>query len=89
MKKITHTISRGTIVQVRFLYGGKAYFFGSLAAIFELFTPTQVGCSLESLWQKGLFDDGRPVVTTTCVISKHTLFRKANTKPRTNKKQQL
>ena len=85
MKKLTTTISRGTIVQVRFLHSGATYFFGSLAAIFELFTPEQIGCTLESLWQKGLFDGGRPHATPTCVITKHALFRKANSRPRTSR----
>lgn len=60
------------------------YFFGSLSAIFEVFTPEQVGCSLHDLWNKVKFRGGC-VMTSTCVIAKHKLYRKSNKKSRTTK----
>lgn len=77
MEKITTE----SIIRVQFLnpvaeYGGQTdFFFGSLAAIYELFTPEQVGCKLETLWSAKI-DTLTPKATTKCVVSKHVLYRK-------------
>lgn len=85
MRKITGNLSEENIVSVNFYKEEPArYFFGSLSAIFEAFTPEQVGCSLHDLWNKDKFRGGC-VVTSTCVIAKHKLYRKSNKKLRTTK----
>ena len=77
MEKIT----KETIIRVQFLnpvpeYGGQTdFYFGSLAAIYELFTPAQVGCKLETLWSAKI-DTLSPKTTTKCVVSKQVLYRK-------------
>lgn len=81
MEKITTE----SIVRVQFLspiaeYGGQTdFYFGSLAAIYELFTPEQVGCKLETLWSAKI-DALHPKATTKCVVSKQTLYRKKQKK---------
>ena len=57
--------------------GRKVWYFGSLAAIYELFTPEQIGCKLETLWNSSL-DYGGCKITNTCVISKEIIYRKAH-----------
>lgn len=77
MEKITTE----NIIRVQFLspvaeYGGQTdFYFGSLAAIYELFTPEQIGCKLETLWAAKI-DYQRPKTTPRCVVSKCKLFRK-------------
>ena len=85
MRKITGNLTVENIVSVNFYAGEPShYFFGSLSAIFEAFTPEQVGCSLRDLWGKDKFRNGR-VITSTCIIARHRLYRKANKKSRTTK----
>lgn len=74
MDKIT-TLSTESIVVVRFR-DGKTYFFGSLAAIFERFTPAEVGCPLYRLWRGDALADGRVYDTGRCVIARGVLYRK-------------
>lgn len=61
--------------------GEREFFFTSLAAIYERFSPAEVGCSLSTLWCFGL-RVGNPKATKTCVISKHYIYRKPQTNPR-------
>ena len=81
MEKIT----KETIIRVQFLnpvaeYGGQTdFYFGSLAAIYELFTPEQVGCKLETLWSAKI-DPLHPKATPRCVVSKQVLYRKKQKK---------
>lgn len=66
------------IIKVEFfvpLNGKKEHYFGSLSAIYEVFTPQQVGCKLEALWKAGI-EEGKPKSTRFCVISKHKVRRK-------------
>lgn len=75
MEKIT----KSKIIKVKFLVPvtGMPYenYFGSLSAIYEKFTPDQVGCKLQALWDAkiGIW---KPKVTSKCVISKHYIYRK-------------
>ena len=77
MEKIT----KESIIRVQFLspvaeYGGQTdFYFGSLAAIFELFTKDQIGCQLETLWSAKI-DPLHPKTTPKCVVSKQVLYRK-------------
>ena len=81
MKQKIDTLSQEPIVMVRFK-GGATYFFGSLAAIYEMFTPDEIGCPLASLWQRGLLDGGKAFSTAKCTIARVMLFRKRNKTPR-------
>ena len=77
MEKITDTISTtSSVIEVKFHETGRSFFFGSLAAIFELFTPEEVGCKLYRLW--GHVDFGKAVSTAQCLIMKRQVFRKSN-----------
>lgn len=77
MEKITTE----SIIRVQFLqpvaeHGGQTdFYFGSLAAIYEVFTPEQVGCKLETLWAAKI-DALHPKTTPRCVVSKQALYRK-------------
>ncbi len=67
-----------TIIKVNFpipVNGRHEYYFGSLAAIYDMFTPEQIGCKLEALWSYGI-SFNKPKLTRTCLISKHPLHRK-------------
>lgn len=66
------------IIKVEFpfpLHGTKEHYFGSLAAIYEVFTPEQIGCRLENLWNAKI-EVGKPKKTKKCTIYKHSVLRK-------------
>ena len=71
-----NNLSKGKVIKVTFFkpVQGDLYF-GSLAAIYEMFTPAQIGCNLETLWGAKI-EPGRPKATRSCVISKHEVYRK-------------
>lgn len=79
MEKLT-TLSTATVIKVQFFhphaYGGTEFYFGSLAAIFEMFAPSEIGCRLENLWSSNITEE-HPKATRFCVISKHKLYRKS------------
>lgn len=78
MKKIT-TLSVASVIRVQFFQpkdGCSEFYFGSFAAIFELFSPEDIGCRLESLWAANI-DEEHPKATRLCVVSKHKLYRKS------------
>lgn len=67
-----------TIIKVNFhapVNGSSEHYFGSLAAIYDVFTPEQIGCQLGTLWDFGI-SVGKPKLTKFCVISKHRVHRK-------------
>lgn len=68
-----------TIIKVSFAIpvngNNNEYYFGSLAAIYDIFTPEQIGCTLKTLWDAGITIE-KPKLTRNCLISKHTLHRK-------------
>lgn len=55
------------------------YYFGSVAAIFDTFTPDELGVSLAALWNYGLAPD-RPYINNKCRIYRGTISRKHQTK---------
>lgn len=59
--------------------GKQEYLFGSLAAIYEKFTPSQIGCKLSTLW-KAKIEPNKPKKTSNCTISKHEVVRKEQQK---------
>lgn len=52
------------------------FYFGSLAAIYEVFTPEQVGCKVECLWNAGI-TAGKPYANKLCIVTRETMTRKA------------
>lgn len=65
----------GHVVWVHFFepIGGKCdYYFGSLQAIYETFTPAQIGCRLYRLYG---VSDSRPVTTQTCQVTRQEILR--------------
>lgn len=70
------------VIKVQFLTpvdGETEYYFGSISAIYDRFTPEQIGCSKLTLWTHKLAPD-KPKATAKCIISKHTLSRKPQNK---------
>lgn len=51
------------------------FYFGSLAAIYELFSSQQLGVALRTLWNKKTAD-GNPYFGEKCVITREELIRK-------------
>ena len=51
------------------------YYFGSVAAIFDTFTPDELGVSLPTLWNHGLSHD-RPYINNKCRIYRRTIKEK-------------
>ena len=77
---MNNTLPTSTLIIVEFfrkVNGRRVWYFGSLAAIYELFTPEDIGCKLESLWNTDL-DYGEYKITKQCVIYKEKLYRKAH-----------
>ncbi len=51
------------------------YFFTSLSAIYEQFTPEQIGCKVERLWNLKITPDS-PYIGKKCMITKEPFNRK-------------
>ena len=51
------------------------FYFGSVAAIFDVFTPDELGVSLPTLWNYGLAPD-RPYINHKCRIYRGVINRK-------------
>ena len=66
-----------TIIRLRFKEkpdfieqaGNPEYFFGSLAAIYDVFTAQQIGCAVTRLWQSKITPE-KPFINKKCTISK-------------------
>lgn len=56
------------------------FFFTSLSAIYEVFTPDQVGCKVTRLWNIGV-SGGTPYVGAKCRITREPLRSKSQNKP--------
>ncbi|MDV3555226.1 hypothetical protein CMU75_08985 [Elizabethkingia anophelis] len=73
-----YCMNYGTIYHVRFfdeVNGKKDYYFGSLSAVFALFTPEVLGVKIATVYQQKLdFED--EYRTKFCVIRKDKLIRK-------------
>lgn len=55
------------------------FYFTSLSAIYEQFTPEQIGCKVENLWNLKISTD-KPYFGRKCTITKELLTRKRQTK---------
>ena len=67
--------SKGNIIKLTFKHPKREFYFGSLVAIYEMFSAEQIGCAVEVLWAYNI-EQGKPFENTQCVISKETLTRK-------------
>ena len=56
------------------------FFFPSLSAIFDTFTPEQVGCKVSRLWNIGV-SQGQPYVGRLCQITKEEITAKTQKNP--------
>ena len=57
----------------------REFYFTSLAAIYEIFTPEQIGCKVSRLWNIGL-SQGATYDGRLCRITKEPISRKKRTK---------
>lgn len=64
------------IYHVAFHGNGSHFYFGSIAAIFELFNKEHIGCGYDYLRGYGI-KPGNPYVNKKCVIRVGNLYRKA------------
>lgn len=51
------------------------FYFYSLAAIYEVFTPEQIGCTVRTLWNSGI-EVGKPYYNRRCSVRKEPIGRK-------------
>ena len=56
------------------------FFFTSLSAIYDTFTPEQIGCKVSRLYNIGV-SDGTPYQGRLCQITREAVSRKAREKP--------
>lgn len=63
------------IYHVEFHGNGSHFYFGSKSAIFELFTPEDIGCSPTTL-KSVRVKPGSPYVNKKCIIRTGKLYRK-------------
>ena len=56
------------------------FFFTSLSAIFDTFTPKQVGCKVSRLWNIRV-SQGQPYVGRLCQITKEEMTAKTQNNP--------
>lgn len=76
----TRKTTGSPIIKVTFfepINGRTEYYFGSLKAIYAVFTREQVGCALDALYYKKLTPNVRKV-TSKCIIEKQCLTRLKN-----------
>lgn len=55
------------------------FYFGSLAAIYDVFTPEDLGICLTSLWNANI-RPGHPYENEKCIISRDVVHRKKQRK---------
>ena len=58
----------------RVTIGGRDHYFGSLTAIYDVFTPDEIGCKVQRLWDYGITQE-RPFRNSHCEIHKGELHR--------------
>jgi hypothetical protein len=61
------------------------FFYTSLAAIYDDFQPSQIGCGVKNLYLVGV-RDGKPYQSSMCRITKHLCSTKRQNAPRTGVK---
>ncbi|MCM1220923.1 MAG: hypothetical protein NC548_41200 [Lachnospiraceae bacterium] len=68
-----------TVIHVEF--DGKHYYFGSLASIYDVLTPQQLGITYGSLRNYGLSEE-KPYKNSHCIIRKGILITKSGNRGR-------
>lgn len=80
--KIYRVVLRNIPVRITELLGLKeAFYFGSMAAIFEVFTPEEIGCTVRRLWALKI-RPGAPYVGQKATVSQEVLIRKTTNRRR-------
>lgn len=72
-------MNKEPIIQVIFnepINGKTDFHFGSLSAIYEQFTPEQIGCKVETLWNHSITKE-KPYKNAKCTIERTELVRKS------------
>lgn len=64
-----------TVIHLHYLPDDTHHYFGSLANVFEFFTPDQLGVTYGSLRNIGLSED-KPYTNAKCIIRKGVLLSK-------------
>jgi len=64
-----------TLIHVQFHGNGQHFYFGSIAAIFQLFSREDVGVSRSTLYSYDL-EPGKPYSNPKCTIRKGRMYRK-------------
>ena len=59
------------------VYGGRHYYFGSIASIYEAFTPSELGVSIHTLWAHKISEE-HPYIGKLCEVRKGEIKRKKN-----------
>lgn len=59
----------------------REFFFGSLLAIYDWFTPAEIGCGVQTLYNAGI-SRGETYSNRRCTITKSVIIRKAQKKQR-------
>jgi hypothetical protein len=66
---------QNTAIHVEFHTNGSHFYFGSIAAIYALFTREDIGVSRSRLYQVDI-EPGKPYQNKLCTIRKGPLYRK-------------
>ena len=61
------------------VYGGRHYYFGSIASIYEAFTPNELGVSIHTLWAYKI-TEGHPYIGKQCEVRRGEIRRKRQQK---------
>lgn len=56
------------------------FYFHSLAAIYDVFTPKEVGCKVSNLWNLGV-SNGNPYLGRNCTVTREPVARKRQKRP--------
>ena len=61
------------------VYGGRHYYFGSIASIYEAFTPSELGVSIHTLWAHKISEE-HPYIGKLCEVHRGGIKRKRQQK---------
>lgn len=61
------------VIHVHLLYEKKNYYFGSISAIFDVLTETEVGISKSSLLHAGMTDGSCKITKRAMIIQSHLI----------------
>jgi hypothetical protein len=70
-------MNSNTILHV--IFEGRNYYFGSITAIFDVFTPETLGVTKYRLWNYKITQE-HPYHNKRCIINKGIIIRKTKTK---------